>query len=284
MMASIVSEVLILLLFAVPSTAWRTSSGTVAAGVPRSQHHQQWQPNNQLQQRSRAPQQYSTTGTTRTTCTKSSCILLLATSVPVYDDFISREDWQALSQEDRNRINEKRRLANPDSEADSEAAPPPTATTVKTTTTTTATTVVVADRSSTAAPSNASSINKDDNDGRRYQGVVKWFNMRKGFGFVIREDNQEDIFVHQTSIQSDGFRGLSVGDTVEFAIETIGERTAAVHVTKPGGAKLKEVNNNTPVVTAVAVVKTETTMAAATPPAVTPSEQAVRDLINASMF
>jgi len=283
-MASIVSEVLILLLFAVPSTAWRTSSGTVAAGVPRSQHHQQWQPNNQLQQRSRAPQQYSTTGTTRTTCTKSSCILLLATSVPVYDDFISREDWQALSQEDRNRINEKRRLANPDSEADSEAAPPPTATTVKTTTTTTATTVVVADRSSTAAPSNASSINKDDNDGRRYQGVVKWFNMRKGFGFVIREDNQEDIFVHQTSIQSDGFRGLSVGDTVEFAIETIGERTAAVHVTKPGGAKLKEVNNNTPVVTAVAVVKTETTMAAATPPAVTPSEQAVRDLINASMF
>mmetsp|Transcript_58558 Transcript_58558/g.66371 ORF Transcript_58558/g.66371 Transcript_58558/m.66371 type:complete len:285 (+) Transcript_58558:34-888(+) len=284
MMASIVSEVLILLLFAVPSTAWRTSSGTVAAGVPRSQHHQQWQPNNQLQQRSRSPH-YSTTGTSTTTCTKSSCVLLLATaSVPVYDDFISREDWQALSQEDRNRINEKRRLANPDSEADSEAAPPPTATTVKTTTTTTATTVVVADRSSTAAPSNASSINKDDNDGRRYQGVVKWFNMRKGFGFVIREDNQEDIFVHQTSIQSDGFRGLSVGDTVEFAIETIGERTAAVHVTKPGGAKLKEVNNNTPVVTAVAVVKTETTMAAATPPAVTPSEQAVRDLINASMF
>ena len=46
-------------------------------------------------------------------------------------------------------------------------------------------------------------------------GTVKWFNDKKGFGF-ISQDNGQDIFVHQTSIQGEGFRTLAEGDKVEF--------------------------------------------------------------------
>ncbi len=48
-------------------------------------------------------------------------------------------------------------------------------------------------------------------------GTVKWFNDKKGFGFISVEDG-EDIFVHHTSIESDGFRTLEEGDNVEFEI------------------------------------------------------------------
>ena len=48
-------------------------------------------------------------------------------------------------------------------------------------------------------------------------GTVKWFNDKKGFGF-ISQDNGDDVFVHNTSIQSDGFRSLAEGDKVEFEL------------------------------------------------------------------
>ena len=48
-------------------------------------------------------------------------------------------------------------------------------------------------------------------------GTVKWFNDKKGFGF-ISQDNGDDVFVHQTSIQGEGFRTLAEGDKVEFEI------------------------------------------------------------------
>ncbi|BBO16004.1 MAG: cold-shock protein [Candidatus Brocadia sp.] len=48
-------------------------------------------------------------------------------------------------------------------------------------------------------------------------GTVKWFNDKKGFGF-ISQDNGDDVFVHQSSIQSEGFRTLAEGDKVEFEI------------------------------------------------------------------
>ena len=47
------------------------------------------------------------------------------------------------------------------------------------------------------------------------EGTVKWFNDTKGFGFLQSDDGQ-DVFVHQTEIQSDGFRSLNEGDRVEF--------------------------------------------------------------------
>ena len=50
------------------------------------------------------------------------------------------------------------------------------------------------------------------------QGKVKWFNAEKGFGFIEREDG-DDVFVHFSAIQTDGFKTLDEGQSVEFDIE-----------------------------------------------------------------
>jgi len=49
------------------------------------------------------------------------------------------------------------------------------------------------------------------------QGTVKWFNEKKGFGFITA-DNGDDVFVHHTSIKEDGFRTLEEGQNVTFDI------------------------------------------------------------------
>jgi len=49
------------------------------------------------------------------------------------------------------------------------------------------------------------------------EGTVKWFNDSKGYGF-IRGDDGEDVFVHQSEIQMDGFRTLVEGERVEFEV------------------------------------------------------------------
>lgn len=51
----------------------------------------------------------------------------------------------------------------------------------------------------------------------REQGIVKWFNDSKGFGFIQRESG-EDIFVHFRAIQGDGYRSLKDGQKVEFNV------------------------------------------------------------------
>jgi len=51
----------------------------------------------------------------------------------------------------------------------------------------------------------------------RIQGTVKWFNGGKGYGFIAREGG-EDVFVHYSAIQGDGFRNLEEGQRVEFNI------------------------------------------------------------------
>jgi CspA family cold shock protein len=51
----------------------------------------------------------------------------------------------------------------------------------------------------------------------RTQGTVKWFNGEKGFGFIAQEGG-DDLFVHYSEIQSNGFRTLEEGERVEFEI------------------------------------------------------------------
>ncbi len=51
----------------------------------------------------------------------------------------------------------------------------------------------------------------------RTTGTVKWFNGTKGYGFISRDDG-DDLFVHYSEIQSDGFRSLNEGDRVEFEV------------------------------------------------------------------
>lgn len=62
------------------------------------------------------------------------------------------------------------------------------------------------------------------------KGTVKWFNASKGYGFITQEDG-EDIFVHFTAIEADGFKTLEEGQEVEFeVVEGNGGRTQASKV------------------------------------------------------
>lgn len=49
-------------------------------------------------------------------------------------------------------------------------------------------------------------------------GAVKWFNAVKGFGFITPDDGGEDVFVHHSAIQMEGYRDLSEGQRVEFEV------------------------------------------------------------------
>ncbi len=60
-------------------------------------------------------------------------------------------------------------------------------------------------------------------------GTVKWFNEKKGFGFIEKEDGT-DVFVHHSSIKSTGFRTLNEGDKVTFTVEQGQKGPAAVDV------------------------------------------------------
>ncbi len=52
----------------------------------------------------------------------------------------------------------------------------------------------------------------------RVQGTVKWFNASKGYGFIAREGG-EDVFVHYSALQAEGYRVLNEGQSVEFTVE-----------------------------------------------------------------
>jgi len=63
------------------------------------------------------------------------------------------------------------------------------------------------------------------------QGTVKWFNPEKGYGFISRDDG-DDVFVHHTGINGEGFRSLDEGQRVEFEITDGKKGLQAVNVNK----------------------------------------------------
>lgn len=65
----------------------------------------------------------------------------------------------------------------------------------------------------------------------RETGTVKWFNEKKGYGFITRTSG-EDVFVHYTAIAAEGFRTLAEGDQVEFEVKQNQKGQAAVDVRK----------------------------------------------------
>lgn len=62
------------------------------------------------------------------------------------------------------------------------------------------------------------------------KGTVKWFNERKGFGFLSRDEG-DDVFVHYSNIQSSGFKSLTEGQDVQFEVEDGPKGPTAVNVT-----------------------------------------------------
>ena len=63
----------------------------------------------------------------------------------------------------------------------------------------------------------------------RETGTVKWFNASKGYGFISRQAG-EDVFVHHSAIEQEGFRSLDEGQQVEFNVEQGSKGLQATHV------------------------------------------------------
>jgi len=68
----------------------------------------------------------------------------------------------------------------------------------------------------------------------RETGVVKWFNEKKGYGFIVRDEGG-DVFVHYSAISGEGFRSLREGDRVEFTVKEDQKGLAASEVTRADG-------------------------------------------------
>jgi cold shock protein len=64
------------------------------------------------------------------------------------------------------------------------------------------------------------------------QGIVKWFNAEKGFGFIAQDGGGPDVFVHFSAIQADGYRSLDENQRVEFEV-TQGQRGPQADQVRP---------------------------------------------------
>ena len=72
------------------------------------------------------------------------------------------------------------------------------------------------------------------------KGTVKWYNARKGYGFITPEDNSDDVFVHATSLKDCGLKKLYTGSEVTYEIDQDdkGKRAKSIKVTKENKPKL----------------------------------------------
>lgn len=77
-----------------------------------------------------------------------------------------------------------------------------------------------------------------------YSGKVKWFNNAKGYGFILSDACQEDLFAHYSAIQMDGYKTLKAGQAVYFDTSPGPKGTHAVNI-RPAAPEQDE-NNNKP--------------------------------------
>ncbi|TVV43789.1 cold shock domain-containing protein CspD [Thalassolituus sp. C2-1] len=61
-------------------------------------------------------------------------------------------------------------------------------------------------------------------------GKVKWFNNAKGYGFILADDSNEDLFAHYSTIQMDGYRTLKAGQAVQFDTKPSDKGTHAINI------------------------------------------------------
>ena len=66
----------------------------------------------------------------------------------------------------------------------------------------------------------------------KLKGTVKWFNGKKGFGFIEREDKEKDAFVHASAVKEAGMKFLNEGDKMEFDLEDGPKGPSAVNLKK----------------------------------------------------
>ena len=64
------------------------------------------------------------------------------------------------------------------------------------------------------------------------KGKVKWFNGKKGYGFIEREDKEKDVFVHASAVRDAGLKFLNEGDELTFDVEDADKVPAAVNLQK----------------------------------------------------
>ena len=64
------------------------------------------------------------------------------------------------------------------------------------------------------------------------KGTVKWFNGKKGYGFIAREDGEKDVFVHASAVRDAGLKFLNENDKLEFSVEDGEKGPAAVGLKK----------------------------------------------------
>jgi CspA family cold shock protein len=66
---------------------------------------------------------------------------------------------------------------------------------------------------------------------RRQSGIVKWFSRLKGYGFINPDEGDNEVFVHYSAIEGEGYRNLFEGDKVEFDLVDVGKGPQAQNVT-----------------------------------------------------